>query len=77
MAIVDNAKGTTERNGTVVTTCLPNGQYKTDNDGTAGDGSTQGHGETPDYSRDVAINDIASINTRWDARFDDPTYYSA
>ena len=33
MAIVANANGTTERNGTVVTTCLPNGQYKTDTDG--------------------------------------------
>jgi len=71
MAIVANAKGTTERNGTVVTTCLPNGQYKTDNDG------SQGDGQTVDHSRDIAVNDIASINTRWNARFDDPTFYSA
>ena len=71
MAIVVNASGTTERNGTVVTTCLPTGAYKTDNDG------DQGDGETPDYSRDVTNLDIAAINTRWDDRFDDPTNYSA
>ena len=71
MAIVINASGTTERNGTVVTTCLPTGQYKTDNDG------DQGDGQTPDHSRDVTNIDIAAINTRWDSRFDDPTYYSA
>jgi len=71
MAIVVNASGTTERNGTVVTTCLPTGQFKTDNDG------PQGDGQTPDHSRDIAVADIAAINTRWDDRFDDPTYYSA
>ena len=146
MAIVANANGTTERNGTVVTTCLPSGQHKTSNSGQwsvgklnitgAGSGYAVGDaltfsgssnnaatgevatvdgagsitsvriikrgsgyasdptvsittsggssgtitaeiGDTVDHSRDVANNDIAAINTRWDARFDDPTYYSA
>ena len=71
MAIVVNANGTTERNGTVVTTCLPTGQFKTDNDGPHGDG------QTPDNSRDITNLDIAAMNTRWNDRFDDPTYYSA
>ena len=71
MAIAVNANGTTERNGTVVTTCLPNGQFKTDNDG------DQGDGQTPDNSRDVTNIDIAVMNTRWNDRFDDPTFYSA
>ena len=31
--VTTNANGTTERNGSVVTTCLPTGVYKTDNDG--------------------------------------------
>ena len=146
MAIVVNASGTTERNGTVVTTCLPNGNYLTSNNGqwsvgklnitgagsgyAAGDtlvfsgsannaatgevatvndagvitavriinrgsgyasdptvsittsGGTSGTitaeiGDTVDHSRDIAVADIADINTRWNTRFDDPTYYSA
>lgn len=71
MAIAVNANGTTERNGTVVTTCLPTGQFKTDNDG------DQGDGQTPDHSRDITNLDIAVMNTRWNDRFDDPTFYSA
>jgi hypothetical protein len=71
MAIAVNANGTTERNGTVVTTCLPTGQFKTDNDGPHGDG------QTPDNSRDITSLDIATMNARWNDRFDDPTYYSA
>ena len=71
MAIAVNENGTTERNGSVVTTCLPTGQFKTDNDGPHGDG------QTPDNSRDITSLDIATMNTRWDSRFDDPTYYSA
>ena len=71
MAIAVNASGTTERNGTVVTTCLPNGQFKTDNDG------DQGDGQAPDHSRDITSVDLAVMNTRWNDRFDDPTYYSA
>jgi len=69
--VTTNANGTTERNGSVVTTCLPTGVYKTDNDG------DQGDGKTPDHSRDVAGLDVASLETKLTNRFDDPTYYSA
>jgi|TARA_R100000995_G_C3379355_1_gene75309 hypothetical protein len=59
MAIVANASGTDEKNGGVVTTCLPTGEHVKNDD------------------RAVTTPDIAVINTKYDSRFDDPTYYSA
>ena len=85
--VATNANGTTERNGSVVTTCLPTGVFKTDNNGDLGpthntttssdEYGIRAYDGNVDQSRDVAGLDVAAIETRWTNRFDDPTYYSA